>query len=149
MPNISETIKANVIGAIIAAVVITISAYGVQRITSGGLVRVLGGATADDLRGLRVVDWNRSERFGLYQGGEQNVPSLPESIQSGHPNPPPHTQQMIPVNEGVCFLTDIRGNFNGDLERVYIEDVDGYWHLRAYTKQGGMRVFATCWRFFQ
>lgn len=144
----NETIKANVIGAIVAAIVIAIGAAAIQTISGGGLVRVLGGATTQDLQRLRVVDWGRSERFGLYQGGEQNVPSLPENILSGHPNPPPHTQQMIPVSEGVCFLTDIRGNFNGDLERVYIEDVDGYWHLRAYTKRGGMRVFATCWRFF-
>ena len=135
-----ETIKANVIGAIIATVVIGIGAFAIQKISGGGLVSVLGGVTTQDLRGLRVVDWSRTEKFGLYQNGEQDVP---RSFVNN-----PVSVAMVGVDEGVCFLTDIRGNFNGPGERVYIEQMNDHWHLRAYSEQTGMRVFATCWHFF-
>lgn len=142
-------IRDNVISAVIAMVIVFLVGFVLERASSGVLIRLLGGATAEELEAVEAKSLNWSapyQQFGLFDRGEQDVPVLPASIVSGQPAPP-YRQPMIPVNEGVCFLTDIRGNFNGDLERVYIEDVDGVWQLSAYTKLPGMRVFARCWEF--
>ena len=57
---------------------------------------------------------------------------------------------MLPVDEGLCFLTMVGGNFAGDREVARVEIVDGNWVLSGVDNPG-RPVFAEarCWRFPQ
>ena len=56
----SDIVKANVIGAVVAAVVIALGTLGIQTLFGGGLVRFLGGVTQEQLvPGNAVVAFNQ------------------------------------------------------------------------------------------
>ena len=56
--------------------------------------------------------------------------------------------RMIPVTEGICYLTMVDGSFQdleGDVARVYV--LGGYWYLGGETASYGTGAGAMCWRF--
>ncbi len=52
--------------------------------------------------------------------------------------------QMTRVDRSVCFLTGIRGKFQGREERVDIVQIGNYWHLQGRSQQIHIRVRARC-----
>lgn len=58
------------------------------------------------------------------------------------------TVEMIPEENGICYLTHIQGGFQGAGERVWIERSAGRWTLNASTlRPQGLIVAANCWEF--
>ena len=56
--------------------------------------------------------------------------------------------RMIPVSEGVCFLTFVTGRFEGGGEQVRVSrNSEGYWVLGGASQQAGVAAGAACWRF--
>lgn len=51
------------------------------------------------------------------------------------------------ADEGICYLSSVRGNFRGDGERVWVAQEDGQWRLRGTSRSQGVHVEAHCWRF--
>jgi hypothetical protein len=56
--------------------------------------------------------------------------------------------RMIRSNDGICYLTLVRGRFQGAGEKVTIANRDGYWWLEGESKQEGVAAEATCVPFF-
>jgi hypothetical protein len=56
--------------------------------------------------------------------------------------------RMIRSNDGICYLTLVRGRFRGAGEKVTIANRDGYWWLEGESKQEGVAAEATCVPFF-
>ena len=56
--------------------------------------------------------------------------------------------QMIPASQGVCFLTYVRGKFNGGKEFVqtFVANVQGvpYWFLGGGSDQSSVAAKAVC-----
>lgn len=83
-----------------------------------------------------------------------------DAVFTGFVNPDNHTPpytwrqgqqvQMLPVEEGLCFLAAVGGNFAGDREVARVEIVDGIWVLSGVDNPGRL-IFAEarCWRFPQ
>jgi hypothetical protein len=58
--------------------------------------------------------------------------------------------RMIPAREGFCFLSRIRGYFDGRGERVRIVAEDGHWYLRgASYPDKDLEIWAQCVRYEQ
>ena len=62
----------------------------------------------------------------------------------GEPRPDP--VQMIPADEGFCFLTRIEGTFEGDKEWADIEYRSGLWVLNGGPGRP-LTAHASCWSF--
>ena len=57
-------------------------------------------------------------------------------------------QRMIRKSEGICYLSFVTGNFNGDGEVVrVVEGEDGFWYLSGASQKSGVAAKATCWTF--
>ena len=56
-------------------------------------------------------------------------------------------QQMIGVNEGVCFLTRVSGKFEERSDNVSVFDSSGYWHLGGDSFRNSIGADAKCWKF--
>ncbi|MBI5164957.1 MAG: hypothetical protein HY985_13780 [Magnetospirillum sp.] len=52
--------------------------------------------------------------------------------------------KLIRANDGVCFITDIRGNFAGAGERVYTSKGRDYWLVGGKRQQDSVQVGARC-----
>ena len=59
----------------------------------------------------------------------------------------PTTKTLIRSDEGVCFLTMVRGKFEGGREWLKVYEKDGYWYLAGESHQEGVMAEATCVRF--
>lgn len=54
-------------------------------------------------------------------------------------------RRLIPVRDGVCFLTRVGGLFDGRGERIRIEAEDNYWYIRgAAAADKDLNAWATC-----
>ena len=62
----------------------------------------------------------------------------------GEPRPSP--VQMIPADEGFCFLTRIEGSFEGDREWAEIVSSSGRWVLNG-GPGNALAAHARCWSF--
>ncbi|MDE0225882.1 MAG: hypothetical protein OXP28_12200 [Gammaproteobacteria bacterium] len=56
------------------------------------------------------------------------------------------SMEMIPLDEGACFITKIDGPLQGRGERVAVSDIGGRWVLNVATDRQ-LSVGARCWRF--
>ena len=58
-------------------------------------------------------------------------------------------KKMIPISDGVCFLTTLYGRLEGSGEGLSIWEVDGWWVFGGRSQQRGGMVQgeARCWRF--
>ena len=79
-----------------------------------------------------VDEFGRDVRICMWQQGQQAV-------------------QMIGVNEGICYLVYVTGEFNGQGEAIEISERDGFWVLQGHssiqTSAGLLIARAQCWRF--
>lgn len=55
--------------------------------------------------------------------------------------------QLIRVNEGVCVLSGVTGNFRGSGESVSVEPIGDTWYLRVQSGQSQLGAEAVCARF--
>jgi hypothetical protein len=55
-----------------------------------------------------------------------------------------HVTVMWPVTEGMCMLTGVGGDFQGNGENVHIEVDDGYWVLTGASQQNSVTGYALC-----
>ena len=59
--------------------------------------------------------------------------------------------RMIPVDEGLCYVDRVAGEFAGNGEWYEIDQNEGFWRLRANSNRhsAGNRLYvrARCWRF--
>ena len=53
--------------------------------------------------------------------------------------------QMIPTSQGVCFLTHVRGQFEGTGESVSVIRQNDHWYLTGESRQSGVQARANCW----
>lgn len=56
-------------------------------------------------------------------------------------------RKLIPVAEGICYLTAVSGEFEGHREVVRIVERGDYWYLEGDSNQDNVRAEAACWRF--
>ena len=54
---------------------------------------------------------------------------------------------MIGVEEGICYLTFVTGEFRGGGETVYVRHEGGTWYLGGTSQQQGVGGEAHCWKF--
>jgi hypothetical protein len=55
------------------------------------------------------------------------------------------SKKMIHSSKGVCFLTYIRGKFEGGGEYLSVNiESDGYWYLKGHSHQSAVRAEARC-----
>ena len=57
--------------------------------------------------------------------------------------------QMIPTSQGICYLTYVRGKFEGIRESVSITQDNGHWYLSGDSRQEAVKAGAACWRFLE
>ena len=55
--------------------------------------------------------------------------------------------QMIPTSQGICYLTYVRGKFEGTRESVSITQDNGHWYLSGDSRQVAVKAGAACWKF--
>lgn len=55
--------------------------------------------------------------------------------------------QMIRMREGICYLTDVAGKFEGDGEFVSVFASGDFWFLDGGSNQEGVGARARCWKF--
>jgi hypothetical protein len=56
-------------------------------------------------------------------------------------------KKLIRVDEGICFLSGIGGNLEGDKESVEIVTREGWWYLQGTSAQRSLWATATCIKF--
>ena len=55
--------------------------------------------------------------------------------------------RMIPVTEGICYLTGVTGSFAGGGESVRVRALNGLWILDGRSQALDVGATAHCWRF--
>ena len=55
--------------------------------------------------------------------------------------------ELIPIAEGICYLVEVAGRFEGDGEVVRVVGRGQHWYLEGLSNQVGVRAKAACWRF--
>lgn len=88
----------------------------------------------EEIRQQLPLDGNRFHRFEL------EVPDTDGTVTV--------SERLIPVESGICYLVDIRGNLQGAGDRLWIEPDNEYWVLRGHTWQENVEVHAGCWSFY-
>ncbi len=63
-------------------------------------------------------------------------------------NEGPRSIPLIPVRAGICYLVEVRGEFDGGGEAVTIVNREGTWHLEGRSKTDKtLSAKASCWHF--
>ena len=134
----------------------------VKRVVLGLLfvvvVTILGGSillVVQDTVELFNYTQSLSERIRSNENSIQNLKgefSAPEDVELGElkhfswdQNENSGKIQMISISEGLCFLTSIRGHFEGEQEWLSITRENGFWYLSGNSWQEGVKGEATCW----
>ncbi|TXD35281.1 hypothetical protein FRC96_11435 [Lujinxingia vulgaris] len=93
--------------------------------------------------------------FGLsstYTGMHQlyHDPTTYMDVFTAHANPygssRPHVQtRMAPLNDALCYLTEVGGQFDGGAERIWMSKSEGFWMLNARAAAGKeVKASASC-----
>ena len=134
---------------------------------SGAVVAVIAGAVYIGGLEARVTSLENVIELSVERIREEISETLErartevvDAVFTGFVNPDNHTApytwrqgqriRMLPVEEGLCFLAAVGGNFAGDREVARVEIVDGIWVLSGVDNPG-RPIFAEarCWRFPQ
>lgn len=96
-----------------------------------GIARADPKVALDVIGEIRGKPW-RSQEFEWTQGEDNSNNTKDFSV------------KMTRVDRSVCFLTGIRGKFQGREERVNIVESGNYWYLQGRSQQIHIRVTARC-----
>ena len=113
-----------VLASLLASALLAIAVVAVQWVSGGKLISVLGGVARSEV--LQVVPVT-SEEFQW----RQNSPLVP----------------MVPTKEGLCYLVEITGRFEGSDEAVFIREQNDFWWLGGKSRRSGVAAKARCWVF--
>lgn len=56
-------------------------------------------------------------------------------------------ERMIPMNQGICYLTYVGEKFEGRGQSASIIQQDGHWYLTGYSLKNDVKARAACWKF--
>ena len=83
-----------------------------------------------------------NERLDGFFGDWDDLRSESFEWRQGNPN-----RVMMPVEDGICYLTGVSGAFEGGGEGVFVGIVDEFWVLGGYSRTTDVAAQAQCWRF--
>ena len=79
------------------------------------------------------------------------APTAPPNVQDfsaqSSRNEPAVSVEMIPITDGICYLTGIIGYYGGDREAASIVNYGGVWHLEVKTGIDDTSATARCLMF--